>query len=299
MLPAMAAHHAAARRLRNLVEPIAAGIYFAPEAHAGYQALGFGPSPATVDGVQMPDGAAYFTSRGACLGRVPGEVVAAAFGVFNPAAVVPAVAAGWALTDPATILAARLAAARASLARMLGERTEGAERAAHLLRRGAEAADGAGRPLFSGLSSLGFPGDPLGDLWRAADLLREHRGDSHIAAWAAAGFDPVEIGLLTELYWGLPVKTYVRTRAWADDQLDAGLARLRSAGLVDDRGLTAEGRRRREEIEIATDRQEQRVIAALGDDVDELFGLLEPWGKAIVAAGGYPAGPATLAGRRR
>ena len=29
-----------ARRLRNAVEPVAAGVYFAPEAHAAYEALG-------------------------------------------------------------------------------------------------------------------------------------------------------------------------------------------------------------------------------------------------------------------
>src|SRR3954454_16336544 len=84
-----------ARRLRNAVEPVAAGVYFAPEAHAAYQALGFDGSPVTVDGVARPELASYFTSRGACLGQVPGEVVTAAFGCFNPRVVVAAVAAGW------------------------------------------------------------------------------------------------------------------------------------------------------------------------------------------------------------
>ena len=73
-----------ARRLRNTVEPVAAGVYFAPEAHAAYAALGFEGSPVTQDGVARPDLNAYFTSRGACMGPVPGEVVASAFGCFNP-----------------------------------------------------------------------------------------------------------------------------------------------------------------------------------------------------------------------
>lgn len=30
-----------ARRRRNAVEPVAAGVYFAPEAHTAYAALGF------------------------------------------------------------------------------------------------------------------------------------------------------------------------------------------------------------------------------------------------------------------
>jgi hypothetical protein len=66
-----------ARRLRNAVEPVAAGVYFAPEAHAAYVELGFGDSPVAQDGVARPELNAYFTSRGACLGQVPGEVVAA------------------------------------------------------------------------------------------------------------------------------------------------------------------------------------------------------------------------------
>ena len=81
-----------ARRLRNAVEPVAAGVYFAPEAHAAYEALGFDPSPAAAqkDDISRPELTSYFTSRGACLGQVPGELVAAAFGCFNPKVVVRA-----------------------------------------------------------------------------------------------------------------------------------------------------------------------------------------------------------------
>ena len=82
-----------ARRLRNAVEPVAAGVYFAPEAHQAYEALGFDGSPVTQDGVARPELKSYFTSRSACMGQVPGEVVAAAFGCFNPKVVVPAVRA--------------------------------------------------------------------------------------------------------------------------------------------------------------------------------------------------------------
>ena len=88
-----------ARRLRNAVEPVAAGVYFAPEALAAYAAPGFAGSRATDAGrVARPELTSYFTSRGACLGQVPGEVVSAAYGVFNPKVVVPAVAAGWQIT---------------------------------------------------------------------------------------------------------------------------------------------------------------------------------------------------------
>ena len=89
-----------------------------------------------------------------------------------------------------------------------------------------------GKPLFAGLRSLGLPGDPVGDMWRLADMLREYRGDAHTAAWTSAGLDATEVGLLTELYWGLPMRTYVRTRAWSAEQLDAGERRLSDRGFV-------------------------------------------------------------------
>jgi hypothetical protein len=278
----------AARRLRDLVEPLAASVYFAPECHEGYQALGFDGSAGSFGGVARPDGPAYFTSRGACLGRVPGEVVAAAFGVFNPRAVVPAVASGWSRTDPDTILAARLEGQRAQLARLLGPEPPGAGRATALLRRAAGALSLSGRPLFSGLTSLGFPGDPLGDLWRAADLVREGRGDSHIAAWVGEGLDPAEISVLTELWWGLRHQSYSLTRGWTAADLDAAAERLRGAGLLDGTSLSERGRAVRRAIEDRTDRQDLPMIAALGDDVDELLELLEPWATAVVAGGGYP-----------
>ena len=105
-----------ARRLRNAVEPVAAGVYFAPEAHQAYEALGFDGSPVTQDGVARPELKSYFTSRSACMGQVPGEVVAAAFGCFNPKVVVPAVGAGWQVTSRAAILAARERGATADAA---------------------------------------------------------------------------------------------------------------------------------------------------------------------------------------
>ena len=112
--------------------------------------------------------------------------------------------------------------------RILGQEPDGLGRATELLASAAEPLRPEGKPLFAGLRSLGLPGDPMGDMWRLADMLREYRGDAHTAAWTSAGFDATEIGLLTELYWGLPLRTYVRTRAWSDEQLDGAEARLAS-----------------------------------------------------------------------
>ncbi|MCO1653820.1 SCO6745 family protein [Pseudonocardia humida] len=285
-----------ARQLAGALEPVAGQVYFAREAHEAYAGLGFAGSPRSTRGVQAPDGPAYFTSRGSVLGQVPGEVVAAAFGVFNPQAVVPAVAHGWSITDAATICAARTRAGTAQLARILGERPEGLERARTLLQRAVEPLRPEGKALFAGLLALGLPGDPLGDVWRLADLLREFRGDAHIAAWTSAGFDATEIGLLTEAYWGLPLRTYVRTRAWTPEQLEAAEERLVARGLLADGTLTELGRDEREAVEVATDRMCAPIVRALGDDLPDLLDVLLPWGKAVRAAAGYPAaGPHDLA----
>jgi hypothetical protein len=139
----------------------------------------------------------------------------------------------------------------------------------------------------------------MGDAWRLADRLREFRGDAHIAAWTSAGFDATEIGLLTELFWGLPMRTYIRTRAWNDADLDAAEQRLRDRGLLDGDGLSEQGRAERGAVEDATDRQMAPTIDAVGDDLATLLGILEPWGAEIRAVAGYlPSGPHELARAR-
>lgn len=285
-------------RLAGAVEPFTAHVYFAPEAHAAYEALGFNGSRGDFNGVAAPDGPAYFTSRGSVMGQVPGYVVAAAFGVFNPAAVVPSVAHGWSLTDAATIEQARTDGALGQLERILGESPDGIERAAELLERAGDGLRVEGRPLFAGLMSCSVPESTLGAAWRHADRLREYRGDVHIAAWTSAGLDAVEIGLLTEPYWGLPLKTYIRSRAWSEEELDAGIERLTQRGLVADGTLSKAGRALRDDIESRTDAACAPIIANLGDDLDELLAILEPWGVAIRDASGYPkGGPHDIAGR--
>jgi hypothetical protein len=284
-----------ARLVARLIEPLTGQAYFSPECHERYEALGFSGSLFTTrDGVALPDGPAYFTSRGSALGQVPGELVAAAFGVFNAEVVVPAVAFGWTLTDAPTIAEARLAGAVGQLERILGPSPEGIDRADELLARAVAPLEPWGRALFAGNLGLGLPGTPLGDLFRLGDQLREFRGDSHIAAWVAAGHDAAEIGLLTELYWGMPTRTYVRTRAWTDSQLDAAEARLTEAGLMKDGQLTDEGRAHREQIELDTDAQMAPAIDALGGDLKELEDLLKPWALAVMEAGGYPQSPLAI-----
>jgi hypothetical protein len=223
------------------------------------------------------------------MGQVPGQVVAAAFGCFNPKVVGPAVAAGWQIARRDAILEARERGATDMLRRVLGDQPEGVGRITDLLRRAADAAPWAGHALFAGLGSLGFPGNPLGDLWRAADLLREHRGDSHVLVWTVGGADAVEVLLLTEQWWGLPARSYTPTRGWSATDMDAGFERLQERGLMtSDAQLTSAGRAFREEIEVRTDEMERPLLDALGDDLDEALEHLDAWSDAIVASGSYP-----------
>jgi hypothetical protein len=112
----------------------------------------------------------------------------------------------------------------------------------------------------------------------------------------SAGLDATEISMLSELYWGLPMRSYSRTRAWTDSQFDAAHERLKARGLLDDVGFTEAGRTLREDIEVRTDVQMRPAVEALGDDIDELFTLMQPWGATIRDGFGYLSdGPHDLA----
>jgi hypothetical protein len=276
------------RRLRNVAEPVAGIAFFADEVQRNYAALGFADPGFVKNGLRMFHWQPYFLARAAPMGQVPGEVIAATFGIFPAERVVAAVSEGWQMTDAATILDVRLRSAEAALTRILGAEPAGARRATELLRRGVDQADLAGRPLYAGLRSLPYPGSVVGDLWHACTLYREHRNDVHISTWNTAGLTGVEACLLNDLRQGLGLKTYVRTRSWSDDQIDTAVDHLQARGLVDGEGMTPAGVELREWIEAATDRQQSPICDAIGDDLDELVALLGPMGQAIVAANAYP-----------
>jgi hypothetical protein len=288
-----------ARQLGSVLEPVIGQVYFSPECHANYVELGFDPSSGDADGVALPDGPAYFASRGSVLGQVPGEVIAAAFGVFSAAIVVPLVEIAWSRTDAATIRAARADGAVAQLRRLLGDHPDGTDRALELLRRAAAPLPINGRPMAAGIAALPVPEDPLAALWHTGDLLREYRGDCHNAAWVAAGLTATDIGMLTELYWGMPTRSYSRTRGWTAEEFDASEHQLRDRGYLDGAGadihLSQAGRHAREQLEVATDEQMRPALDALGPDIAELFDILGPWGETIRAGRGYlGAGPHDL-----
>ena len=186
----------------------------------------------------------------------------------------------------ADVLRAREEATIASLRGVLGDADVTSVVSA--LRRGVDAADPTGRPLFAGFRSLGWPDDPLGQLWRACELLREHRGDSHVAACISAGLGPVAMNVLTELWVGMPLGSYTATRGWSPEVIDATVDRLRADGLVADGALTDAGRRLRDEIEARTDAQEQPIVDAIGPKLDTVLAQLEAWSTACIEAGAFP-----------
>ncbi len=292
-----------ARGIWAAVEPIASSVYFLPEVHRAYNELGFDGPSRVQGGIEFPDMLAYFTSRGACLGpNVSGHLVASAFGVFKRPMVVDAVAQGWTRTDQPAILAARQRGATEALTRILGATPDGLSWATEILTRMGTQANGEGRALYSGLLSLGYPDDPMGAFWRAADIVREHRGDSHIAAWIDQDLDACEIGVLTDPWRGQPLKSWVRSRGWTEDELDATIERLRGRGLPRRRRPS-----RRPAGRCARTSSRPPIAwravssASLGDDAERLFELMDGWCEQVVAAARLPrahrAGPTRSRGR--
>jgi len=271
-----------ARRLRDAIEPVA--------THAGWAR---GPNEALAKlGLNFLTNSVW--GRAAVLGEPPPAVVVAAFGVFEPNLVGAVYEMGRAACGREELLAARAEATISSLEGIL----EGADvtAAATALRRAVEAADGTGRVLFSGLRSLEWPDVPVGRLWRACEAIREHRGESHLAASLAAGLDPVEMNVLSELWLGMPVGAHATTFGWPADAVEAAASRLTERGFAVDGRITAAGREFRDGIEASTDAQQQAIVDALGDDFESTVAAVDRWSAACVAAGAYPSDPYKRAG---
>jgi hypothetical protein len=270
-----------ARTLWRLLEPVHAVTYFSAEPLAALRGAGF-------KGFWM----GYFAGRAAPLGAVGPEVVRATFYNFFPARVHAALPDAWSFGTPDAALAARLTGSVAALARMLGIDVsgDGPVRAAELARRAAEAAPLEGRPLYAANAALPWPDDPLGVLWHAATLLREHRGDGHVVALQAAGIGGRESHVLRSHAAGIPRPTYTVARDFTDEEWAARTASLAARGLVDDEGLTEAGAATVEAIESMTDALAAPAYDVLsGAEVAELVGLLEPVAAAVVASDDIPA----------
>lgn len=270
--PAPEQVRAVSRRLRARADGMLAEAWFMPEARTGFVELGVGPA------------ATMFGGRIGPLGAIPGVAAAALLVPVRPESVAAAVDEAWAATTPEALLAARERACTGYVGAVLGPDPDGLDRAALLARRAADAGPVAGHPLASAHRARGWSGDPLVDLWRACERIRERRHESHRNAWTAAGLDPCELCVATDLWRG-PLISSV-SGSWSADEQASALERLRSRGLVVGDELTDDGHALREAIEDATDVQETEVVAALGGDADELLERLAPWSTAVVAWAG-------------
>ncbi|UOZ02764.1 hypothetical protein [Amycolatopsis sp. WQ 127309] len=266
-----------ARRTWRFLEPYHGMIYFAPEAAAAYAELG------------ITGRAGYFASRSAAFGAVPAPVVVATFFNFNPALVTASISTAWSASEPAAVLAARYAAADQALRGVLGDAIGSPEmrRAAVLLREAAETVTGdvTGRPLFAAHSALPWPTEPHLVLWHAQTLLREYRGDAHVAALLTAGLRGVEALITHAASGAVPAETLRTSRGWSEDDWNRAVTGLRERDwLTDDADLTFTpgGAARRAEIEKTTDENSVVPYAHIGEPAcAELQALVSPFSRAL------------------
>ena len=272
---------AAVRLAWRVTEPLHAMVYFVPEVEERFAALGIG------------GGAGYFCSRAAPLGTIGPGPVTAMFYNFNPAVVAAVLPAAWAKVTPAAALAARLAGADAALIRGLGKDVvEGAEvaEAAVLARRAAEAAApfADGRPLYAAHAELPWPAEPHLVLWHAQTVLREFRGDGHVAALLVAGISGLESMILQIAAGEADARFLRRSRGWSRETWAAAEQGLRARGLIEGEPpvLTEAGRELRGSVEATTDRLGTAPYLALGaEGCARLAALTRPLSRTIVKAG--------------
>ncbi len=262
----------------TLFEPIHAVTYFAPEARSAYEQAG-------LRGFWR----GYFAGRAAPLGAASAAIVTASFFNFAPAFVARAVPGVWDLATPDEALRTRMAGATEALQNLLAGRETDAATAADLLWRAIGELDFSGRVLAAANAALPVPEGGLARLWQAATVLREHRGDGHFAALAAADIDGCEA---VALRCGLDLlrEDLQPVRGWTDEAWDDALSRLAGRGWVGGDGeLTSAGREAHAAVESATDWAAARPWARLGPEATaEIVNVLTPLAQACATALPYP-----------
>jgi hypothetical protein len=270
-----------ARRLWSRLEPIHAVTYFSPEPLAALAATGY-------KGFWM----GYFAGRAAPMGPVGPEIVCATFYNFSMAHVRRALPDGWMFAPPRAALEARQAGSVAALQRAFADRdlAESVATAATLGRAAAESAPMEGRTLFAANRALPWPEEPTAALWHAATLLREHRGDGHVAALTAAGIHGREANVLQSAAGVVPRHVLAVARHYDDGEWDSISVRLVDRGLLDRDGqLTPQGTAIRADVEDRTDAVALTAYNALDDEqLQQLIDALVPLTRAVIATGDIP-----------
>lgn len=268
------------RRMWELLEPYHAVTYFGPESQQACRALG-------AEGFWM----SYFALRAAPLGPVPAEVVVATFYNFHPRKVGHAIPAAWEAASPADYLRARQESVSRILHRVLGDevRSDHLAEAAQLARTAALAAPIAGRALGAANAALDWPGEPHLVLWHAQTILRESRGDAHVAALLAGGLDPCEALVAFAADGKVTAERVRSSRSWTEPEWNSATDRLRERGLLDDSGaLTPDGHALRAWVEKRTDEASQQPWKSLGHKgTERLAELARPIARTIAASDAF------------
>jgi hypothetical protein len=267
-----------ARKMHRTLEAYHGVVYFAPDPAARYEALG------------LTGRSGYFASRVAAMGAVDTEVVVATFFNFDPQLVRTSMDGVWDRVSPDEVLAARDAGADEMLRRLLGDAVGSSEmhEAAELARLAATDLPVSGRPLFAGHARLDWPDEPHMVLWRAQTLIREFRGDGHLAALLTCGIENGCEALVQHASTGeIPADVLRSSRAWSREAWAQTVDTLVDRGWVHpDGSATEEGRRIRDEVEALTDRLALAPWRRLGrDGSDRLRELVRPFSRTIVASG--------------
>lgn len=276
--------HDAGRTARSL-ETLHAMGYFSPDVESALVDLGL-----------RPGRMCYFASRAAPMGRVGGGTVAATFFVFAPSLVRRFLPEAWDTASPEDVTAARYRGVDTGYRRLLGEETlaspEVAE-AAELARAATAGCQVSGRPVYAAHSDLDWPSEPHLVLFHALTLIREHRGDGHVAALLGAGLSGIE-ALVTHTATGkgFTVAAAQSSRGYSPEQWQATIDSLAERGLMTTDGeLSDAGVALRQEIEAETDRLGFAPWQTLGEEGTTRLRLLaRPLVKTMVAGGAFPDG---------
>src|SRR6201995_934111 len=269
-----------ARRMFELLEPICLVTFMADECNQEMAALGHRT---------YWDG--YFASRAAPLGRVPPHVVPASFSSFADGEAARHIPSAWETIPPEASIAARERGGAASLRRIRGDELAGSPglaRAADLTTKAATSAPMEGRVMYAGMRTLPVPGDPVARLWHSATMLREHRGDGHVAALVGARIGGTEAHVLSAIEMGIhPPESFGRIHHLPKKRLAEVMDGLRERGLVDADGqFTDAGRETKQRVEALTDELAGQPYEALSPaELDELIAELEPITARLVATG--------------
>ena len=266
-----------ALRLRRAIESFHAVCYFAPEVIQPYRDAGLHPWNA------------YFAQRSAPLGAVSAATVTATFYNFNPRLVERSIPSVWEHIPPARATELRIEGTVTAIRRLVPDLPDAATMTelGDVIRTCNAGLEYAGRPLAAAHAAIDPQGDPLASLWWAVTVLREFRGDGHVAVLVTEDVGPIEALITSSGYGDGSVEFYQKNRAWSLEEWESAVERCRSRGWIDGNGaLTDPGRALRDRIEDSTDRAMTAVVDGLGEDLDRVVEAIKPISRAIYLNGG-------------